>query len=112
MAGLGDQSTNRPAFVVHYKIIDVADRSVARLNVVPVHGLRAAKIGIDRLKAISACICFLIVRRPTLILIILFFELSGDGPVRVWESRGNIGFLPLRVLDPEDNVGGNAKGLA
>ena len=36
MAGLDDQVTYCPALVVHYKVIDVADRSVAGLNLIAV----------------------------------------------------------------------------
>jgi len=52
MAGLDDQVTYCPALVVHYKVIDVADRSVAGLNLiaakvaVAAKSLRASQMGI------------------------------------------------------------------
>jgi hypothetical protein len=44
--GFDDQLTDRPTLVVHHEITDVADRPIARLEVVAVHGLRAPQMRI------------------------------------------------------------------
>jgi hypothetical protein len=106
MAGFDDQPANRPGFVVYYKITHVANGSIARLNVVAVHGLYAPQMRIDSFVVTLSCICFLIpertgrrrhswkiahaphciplpVGRPAVILVILFFVLSGHRLVRL-----------------------------
>ena len=40
-SGLDDQVTNRPTLIVHHKISDVSDYSIARLDVVAADGLCA-----------------------------------------------------------------------
>jgi hypothetical protein len=46
MTGFDDQLTNLPTLVVHHKITGVADHSIARLDMVTVHGLYAAQMRI------------------------------------------------------------------
>ena len=54
MPGFDDQLANRPALGVHHEIADVADGSIARPEMVSVHGLRAPqmRIGSFGLRAI------------------------------------------------------------
>jgi len=46
VAGFDDQLTDRPAFIVHHKIADVADDPVVGLEMVAAHGLRVSQMRI------------------------------------------------------------------
>ncbi len=108
MAGLDDQVTYCPALVVHYKVFDVADRSVAGLNLiaakvaVAAKSLRASQMRIAATVEVATPACLLTrleirrwktthaphslsvpVRRPSIVTIILLFILSRDWIMRL-----------------------------
>ena len=59
MAGLDDQVTYCPVLVVHYKVIDVADRSVAGLNLIAAKSLRASQMRIAATVEVATPACLL-----------------------------------------------------
>ena len=55
MTGFDNQLTNRPTYFVHHEITDLADRFVAFLDMVTVHGLRALQMRIGTFGLRATC---------------------------------------------------------